>query len=185
MLDTLFERAQHIPLWILSLGNEVVTIEELESKMTKLGRQTKAIAIKYQHLPAVSTEEKKRENREFLVVGWDEALLHGRIGRQIDLSGPVTGVEMNVDLRGAEGATAQTFPGDLREKSETGLAEERITDRRSAIPKLQPRVNYPDARFGEAGLHRDAEGIVLSPEWHGSTLPRVEPEVKNGPVKRQ
>src|SRR5258708_1942659 len=36
MLDTLFERAQHIPLWVLSLGNEVVTIEELEAKMTKL-----------------------------------------------------------------------------------------------------------------------------------------------------
>src|SRR5262245_1044046 len=43
MLDTLFERALHIPLWILSLGNEVVTIEELEAKMVKLGRQTKAI----------------------------------------------------------------------------------------------------------------------------------------------
>src|SRR4029453_12453239 len=52
-LDTLFERAQHIPVWILSLGNEVVGIEELEAKMTKLGRQTKALAIKYQHLPAV------------------------------------------------------------------------------------------------------------------------------------
>src|SRR5713101_3631659 len=71
MLDTLFERATHIPLWILSLGNEVVTLEELEAKMTKLGRQTRAIAIAYQHLPAVATEEKKRENREFLVVGWD------------------------------------------------------------------------------------------------------------------
>jgi len=68
-LDTLFERATHIPVWVLSLGNEVVTIEELEAKMTNLGRQTKAIAIKYQHLPAVATEEKKRENREFLVVG--------------------------------------------------------------------------------------------------------------------
>src|SRR5207247_5798399 len=71
MLDTLFQRAPHIPLWILRLENEVVTLEELEAKMTKLGRQTKAIAIKYQHLPAVSTEEKKRENEEFLVVGWD------------------------------------------------------------------------------------------------------------------
>src|SRR5881296_1150949 len=70
-LDTLFERATHIPVWVLSLGNEVVTIEELEAKMTNLGRQTKAIAIKYQHLPAVATEEKNRENREFLVVGWD------------------------------------------------------------------------------------------------------------------
>jgi adenine-specific DNA methylase len=73
MLDTLFERATHIPIWILSLGNEVVTLEELEAKMVKHDRRTKAIAIRYQHLPAVSTEEKKRENREFLVIGVDPA----------------------------------------------------------------------------------------------------------------
>jgi len=71
MLDTLFERAQHIPVWLLSLGNAVVGIDELESKMSRLGRSTRAIALKYQHLPAVATEEKKRDNREFLVVGWD------------------------------------------------------------------------------------------------------------------
>ena len=44
-----------------------------EEKMRRLGRQTLAIEIKYQHLPAVATEEKKAANREFLVVGWDPA----------------------------------------------------------------------------------------------------------------
>jgi len=73
MLDGLFERAVHIPIWILSLGNAVVTVEELEAKMAKHGRHTKAIALKYQHLPAVATDEKKRENREFIVVGVDPA----------------------------------------------------------------------------------------------------------------
>lgn len=79
MLDTLFERATHIPLWILSLGNAVVGIEELEAKMARHGRQTKAIALKYQHLPAVSTKEKKQTNREFLVIGVDpeSALIKG------------------------------------------------------------------------------------------------------------
>jgi hypothetical protein len=71
MLDALFERAAHIPVWVLSLGNAVVSIEELEAKMAKHDRRTKAIALKYQHLPAVATAEKKRENREFLVLGWD------------------------------------------------------------------------------------------------------------------
>ena len=47
------------------------TIAELEEKMARLGRETKAIEIKYQHLPAVATEEKKQKNREFLVVGWN------------------------------------------------------------------------------------------------------------------
>jgi adenine-specific DNA methylase len=77
MLDHLFERAQHIPVWILSLGNEVVSIEELEAKMLRMGRKTKALDIAFQHLPAVATEEKKRSNREFLVVGWDMDLLAG------------------------------------------------------------------------------------------------------------
>src|SRR5712691_6532408 len=63
MLDTLFERATHIPLWILSLGNAVVGIEELEAKMVRLGRQTKAIAIHYQHLAAVASATKKQMNR--------------------------------------------------------------------------------------------------------------------------
>ena len=72
MIDELFERAQHIPIWLLSLGNAVVRIDELESKMTRFGRRTKAIEIDYQHLPAVATEEKKRQNKEFLVVGWKE-----------------------------------------------------------------------------------------------------------------
>ena len=71
MLDTLFSRAQHIPIWLLSLGNAVVGIEELEAKMSRLGRATHSIVLRYQHLPAVATEKKKKANREFLVVGWD------------------------------------------------------------------------------------------------------------------
>jgi hypothetical protein len=71
MIDGLFERAQHIPIWVLSLGNAVVSIEELEAKMARFGRQTKAIALRYQHLPAVATEQKKATNQEFIVVGVD------------------------------------------------------------------------------------------------------------------
>jgi hypothetical protein len=71
MLDGLFERAMHIPVWMLSLGNAVVGIDDLAAKMTKLGRRTKSIEIRYQHLPAVATKEKKATNLEFLVVGWD------------------------------------------------------------------------------------------------------------------
>jgi adenine-specific DNA methylase len=80
LLDALFARAQHIPVWLLSLGNAVVGVGELEEKMRRLGRQTHSIVLRYQHLPAVATEEKKKENREFLVVGWDpEApLMQGR-----------------------------------------------------------------------------------------------------------
>ena len=71
VIDALFERAMHIPIWLLSLGNEVVGIDELEAKMTRLGRKTRAIEIKHQHLAAVATDEKKKKNLELLVVGWD------------------------------------------------------------------------------------------------------------------
>jgi len=50
--------------------------------MALLGRKTKAIEIVYQHLPAVATAEKKRTNKEFLVVGWDPATLKGS-GRRL------------------------------------------------------------------------------------------------------
>jgi hypothetical protein len=73
MIDGLFERALHIPIWLLSLGNVVASLGELEEKMTRLGRSTRAIEIKYQHLPSIATAEKKESNREYLVVGWDPA----------------------------------------------------------------------------------------------------------------
>ena len=73
MIDGLFERSLHIPIWLLSLGNAVVTLDELAEKMRRLGRETKAIEIKYTHLPSIATAEKNEENREFLIVGWDLA----------------------------------------------------------------------------------------------------------------
>jgi len=190
MLDTLFERALHIPVWILSLGNEVVTIEELEAKMTKLGRQTKAIAIKYQHLPAVATEEKKRENREFLVVGWDPAaaLLRQdsveRVGLADDLNhanlaDTVVSVEPDPDLGGSESPTSLTLASDGFEKGDSAEPEEFASHRRGSVSEPQAGVDQPDAILGERGLNRDTEGIVLSPERHRSTLPRDAHEVKN------
>ena len=71
MIDRLLERAGHIPIWALSFGNAVASLEELEEKMTRLGRVTKAIAIRYQHLPAIATKEKKLKNREYLLIGAD------------------------------------------------------------------------------------------------------------------
>jgi hypothetical protein len=73
VIDTLLERATHIPIWVLSFGNVTVSLEELEAKMARLGRHTKALSIKYQHLQSVATEEKKSSNREYLLIGVDPA----------------------------------------------------------------------------------------------------------------
>jgi hypothetical protein len=71
MLDALFERAGHIPVWILSLGNAEVTMEELERQMQRHGREVRATAVKYMHKASVATEPKRRRNREFILVGRD------------------------------------------------------------------------------------------------------------------
>ena len=71
MLDLLFDRAGHIPVWILSLGNAEVTIEELERQMRSHGREVRATAVKYMHKASVASEEKRQQNREFILVGWD------------------------------------------------------------------------------------------------------------------
>ncbi|MGH9867486.1 MAG: DNA adenine methylase [Candidatus Polarisedimenticolia bacterium] len=78
-IDLLLERAAHVPVVVLSFGNAACTLEDLEGKMIKAGRKTKAIAIKYLHLPAVATQQKKEANREFLLVGVDPdaALIKG------------------------------------------------------------------------------------------------------------
>lgn len=89
MIDVLLEQATHIPIWLLSFGNAVTSLEELETKMTRLGRQTKAIAIRYQHLPAISTEEKKATNREYLVIGVDP-----KTTLPVRLEGTLKGVEV-------------------------------------------------------------------------------------------
>lgn len=124
MLDGLFERARHIPVWILSLGTAVVSVEELEAKMTKHGRRTKAIALRYQHLPAVATDEKKRENREFVVLGVDPSLQ-----RQVPLRGDRSEVisdavvEQDPGAAGPEGPASRSLPGDPGEQGDANLAQ--------------------------------------------------------------
>lgn len=71
MLDQLFEAAAHIPIWVLSLGNATTTLEELEVKMRRHGREVHSTAVRYAHKAAVASEESRRSNREFIVVGWD------------------------------------------------------------------------------------------------------------------
>jgi len=169
MLDTLFERAQHIPLWILSLGNEVVTLEELESKMVRLGRHTKAIAIKYAHLPAVSTAEKKESNREFLVVGWDAeaALLMKASVEKIEVSKSVieaelrdvpARVQLHSDHVGPEDTAAQRFARQSPHEGDARLSQKHSPNLASRFPaEPQAGFNQPDAVFVERALGGDTE----------------------------
>ena len=75
LLDRVLERATHIPVWVLSLGNATVTTDELEAKMRGHGREVRSTSIRYAHKAAVASKEAREQNREFILVGWDPALL--------------------------------------------------------------------------------------------------------------
>ena len=156
MLDGLFEQAVHIPIWILSLGNAVVSVEELEAKMAKHGRRTKAIALRYQHLPAVATDEKKATNREFIVIGIDEnaPLLHRlKIGWQIREESPARIVEPDVDSCGTEGATAPRLTNQGDKQREPDLTDEggACLDRQ-ALVEPDVGIDDPDAVLVEGAV---------------------------------
>ncbi len=178
MLDALFKRAQHIPVWLLSLGNAVVTIEELAAKMARFGRQTKAIAIRYQHLPAVATEEKKRENREFLVVGWDaeapllrrSSVQGDRAGTGIDQPNRLAIVEDDASLGGTELPTLKPSLGNGGEKSKASLAEKAASSLGLPVRVAQDSVDDPGAGVIEPGLDFDREGRAV-------VLPSHDPDV--------
>jgi hypothetical protein len=183
LLDYLFETATHIPVWLLSLGNAVVSIEELEAKMAKHRRQTKAIALKYQHLPAVATAEKKRENREFLVVGWDAnapLLRNVSVGGAdfrdhavgVEVNRPVSSVHADMDSGGPERATPEPLPVDGLEQGNASFAEQVASEGRTfSVPELQPGVDGPGAVLGEPGLDRERERGFGASGGHVSTVP--------------
>ena len=85
LVDDLLRCAAHIPIWILSFGNAVAGIQDLEAKMQTFGRTTHSIAVKYAHKESVASEIKKALNEEFVVVGWDpERVEYEMTGSEID-----------------------------------------------------------------------------------------------------
>jgi adenine-specific DNA-methyltransferase len=179
LIDTLFERATQIPLWILSLGNKVVTLEELEAKMVKRGRRTRATAIAYQHLPAVATAEKKETNREFLIVGWDENALERKFhGRGVD---PVVAGHADLDSGGTEAAAAQPFLHDPLQQGHAPLAKE-VAAGGGRVGELDAGVDHPNAVLGEAGLDGDRERRVLV-GGHAATFPLTRSASQDGDAR--
>ena len=171
MIDGLLERAQHIPVWLLSLGNEVVTIGELEEKMKRLGRETRALEIKHQHLPAVATEEKKASNREFLVVGWDpNATLFQRTSvpvsavsdelPQVHLVGLPEIVHPQPNGSCSVQVPASRFTQDSLEESEPRLPQKQVTGLGvDAVPQTEPGVDLPEPFRDEATLSVNREVV--------------------------
>jgi adenine-specific DNA methylase len=168
LLDQLFKRALHIPVWLLSLGNAVVGIDDLERKMKRLGRETKAIELRYQHLAAVATEEKKATNREFLVVGWDGAAVKKLLAREP--RDDAAGVEFH-DLAPALveedashgrtlGAATESLAGDGFEEREASLSQDAVALGGKAVSVAESGLDDPHAILAEGGVALDCEGRI-------------------------
>ncbi len=169
MLDQLFEQAMHIPVWLLSLGNAVVTIEELEAKMARLGRSTRAIEIKYQHLPAVATEVKKQANREFLVVGWDAVAVEKLLARETghhavrtdlgDFTRPL--IEEHAAIGRPERASTLAFTDDGVDGRDTGLEEKVRLGSGHPVPEANRDRDHPRRLPPKTGTRVNVEGRLL------------------------
>ncbi len=172
MIDGLLERAYHIPIWLLSLGNVVVTIGELEEKMRRLGRETRAIEIRYQHLPAVATDEKKAANREFLVVGWDpqSPLLRSRsvpgivvpaASPKVELMSLPEVVEAHPHARSSLPPAPSGLAEDRLMQGEPALSQQQVTGfGLEPVPELELRVDVPEPGRDETTLGANQELVV-------------------------
>jgi len=166
MIDGLFERAGHIPIWLLSLGNEVVTLGELEEKMRRLGRETRSFEIKHQHLPAIATAEKRERNREFLVVGWDaEAALlhdHGRdrvLVQDLEETGDiVVSLDEQSNALRAQAPAAPGFGHDPTHELDACLGPDTLaSDATESRTVLDGGMDEPELRGDESPVDRDRE----------------------------
>ena len=66
-LGDVYDAAEHIPVWILSLGNKAVDIDTLADMMRERGRDVEAHEVSYTHLASRATEENKQNNLEFII----------------------------------------------------------------------------------------------------------------------
>ena len=66
-LAQLLSRCGDYPLWVISYGNAVAEIEEVKAVVEQF-RPVRAIEIAYQHLASTSSAQKRRDNREFLLL---------------------------------------------------------------------------------------------------------------------
>jgi len=57
----------HYPLWVISYGNAVATLDEVKSAVERF-RPARGLEIAYQHLGSIASNEKRQHNRELLLL---------------------------------------------------------------------------------------------------------------------
>lgn len=68
-IGEVLDAAEHIPTWVLSLGNEHVDLAALEAMMRERGREVEAMALDHAHLNSLATAAKTQRNQEYVLTG--------------------------------------------------------------------------------------------------------------------
>jgi 16S rRNA G966 N2-methylase RsmD len=157
MIDTLLERAKHIPLVVMSFGNETISLLELEQKMVRHGRSTRAIEIPYARLAALSKGEKSSRDRELMVLGWDpESVLLRRFLGKADRGGDVVvPLDVNLNLASTEAAPPLPLVGDGLQQGHQALSEVLGAEGRRTLRPVEAGIDDPEAILVEGPLDRD------------------------------
>jgi hypothetical protein len=69
ILPRLFEAADHIPLWVLSYGNQRIELPGLMDLVRRFRPHVEGREIRYVHCTGLAGEESRQRNRELLIVG--------------------------------------------------------------------------------------------------------------------
>ena len=67
-LAAMFAAAEHVPVWIVSLNNARLSLEQLLDLIRPHRPTTQAIEVAYRHLGSIATEVKNDRNKEFIVL---------------------------------------------------------------------------------------------------------------------
>jgi 16S rRNA G966 N2-methylase RsmD len=165
MIDVLLERAKHIPLVVLSFGNETISLQELEQKFVRHGRATRAVEIPYARLAALSKGEKSGRDRELLVVGWDpeSELLRRVVGNADHARDLVVPLVVDPNLAGSQGAPPLPLASDgLQESQQSSPALDGAVSGRAVGP-LQLGIDEPEAVLREPAVDGDDERVLGHP----------------------
>jgi hypothetical protein len=57
-----------VPVWLISLNNSALGLEELSDLVRRHKKEVRALEVPYRHLGSIASEEKNATNREFLLI---------------------------------------------------------------------------------------------------------------------
>jgi site-specific DNA-adenine methylase len=72
VLPSLLDACARIPVWLISMSNAVLSLEELEALVRRHRRSVTSIAVPYRHLGSIASKEKNHDNQEFIVLATDQ-----------------------------------------------------------------------------------------------------------------